>query len=101
MLKKVYFPTYRYSEDIYFTLLDDKLADETILEEFESIFADLHKTHHISLGLKGYKKGLHESLQFMATYIGPLGGLGKHKKVKVSYHKKRKAMLYFNAKKCY
>ena len=37
VLKKVYFDEYRYSEDLDFTLVDDKLTNEEIFNDFREI----------------------------------------------------------------
>ena len=37
-LKKCYFPDYRFSEDLDFTLLDKKISNDELLKEFENIY---------------------------------------------------------------
>jgi predicted nucleotidyltransferase component of viral defense system len=38
-LKKIYFQHYRFSEDLDFTLLDEKSSNEETLKEFEKVYS--------------------------------------------------------------
>ena len=103
VLKKVYFEDYRFSEDLDFTLLnaDDSISSaqasneqiftwfkeafEFIIEEanipLDIIDPDSHRDRrehedaHLPVGQGG--------INFYISYIGPLGGQGNNKKVKV------------------
>lgn len=46
-LKKMHFDDYRYSEDIDFTLRDDKVSDEEILDNFRSVFEAVYEESRI------------------------------------------------------
>lgn len=83
VLKKVYFDDYRFSEDLDFTLLDDKITNEQIFEWFDEVFENIKEEANIPL--KKIDDGEHEDggMNFHISYIGPLGGLGNNKSVKV------------------
>lgn len=84
VLKKAYFPNYRFSEDLDFTLLDDDLSNDLILSEFDQSFVFIEEDANITL-----KRGVqHEhlsskSINFHITYQGPLGGKLGSKDLKV------------------
>ncbi|WP_431214673.1 nucleotidyl transferase AbiEii/AbiGii toxin family protein [Puia sp. P3] len=52
VLKKVYFPDYRFSEDLDFTLLDNGIMNEDLLAEFEKVYGFLKEETNITLQLK-------------------------------------------------
>jgi uncharacterized protein len=72
VLKKIYFEGYRFSEDIDFTLVDEKITNQELLNEFEKVYAFVKQEANISLKFKG--RGEHESgsLVFYVNYVGPL-----------------------------
>jgi uncharacterized protein len=89
VLKKAYFKDYRFSEDLDFTLLDD-MTNEQIFAWFEEIFGYIREEANIPLEiiddiehedarLPDGKAGIN----FYISYIGPLGGQGNNKRVKV------------------
>lgn len=49
VLKKVYFNDYRFSEDLDFTLLDDKITNEQIFEWFAEVFEFIKEEANIPL----------------------------------------------------
>jgi len=83
VLKKFYFEDYRYSEDLDFTLLDEKITSDAIKESFDDIFEYIKQEAMITLSLSDI--GVHETgnINFYINYAGPLGGLGANKQVKV------------------
>lgn len=83
VLKKVYFEDYRFSEDLDFTLLEDSITNEQILEWFEEVFEYIKEEANIPLEIIDNNKHEDGGINFYISYVGPLGGLGANKKVKV------------------
>ncbi len=87
VLKKVYFEDYRFSEDLYFTLLNGKIPNEQIFAWFKEVFEIIKDEANIPLDIIDPEsfRGEHEDggISFHISYIGPLGGQGNNKKVKV------------------
>lgn len=82
VLKKVYFEDYRFSEDLDFTLIDNSIISEQIFAWFKEAFEYILEEANIPLEIIGNNE--HEgSINFYIAYIGPLGGQGGNKKVKV------------------
>jgi len=48
-LKKMHFGDYRYSEDMDFTLRNDRVSDEEILDNFQTVFEQLYEESRITL----------------------------------------------------
>lgn len=94
VLKKVYFPDYRFSEDLDFTLLQEEIGDESIFHEFENIFKFIYNESRLQFSIK--KKHIHStgSLNFYISYIAPLGGSKKDLKIDIT----RKEYLCFDIK---
>ena len=94
VLKKVYFEDYRFSEDLDFTLLDEKLTNQEILKEFEMVYEFVKKEANITLKLK--ESGEHESgsLVFYVNYVGPLLGSIDSRDIKIDIT--RKEVLEFD-----
>jgi predicted nucleotidyltransferase component of viral defense system len=83
-LKKVYFPGYRFSEDLDFTLIGKSISNEILFSEFDKIFEFIKEKANIKLEKKDvqeYKSG--ESLSFHINYVGPLGGSLGNKDLKI------------------
>ena len=90
VLKKFYFEDYRYSEDLDFTLIDDDLTNEAIQDAFEEVFQYVREEANIPLAMEDF--GIHETgnINFYISYIGPLGGIGANKRVKVDISRTEK-----------
>jgi predicted nucleotidyltransferase component of viral defense system len=84
VLKKCYFESYRHSEDLDFTLLDNAISVEAIKAAFESSFELVREEANISLSISDF--GEHETgnINFFIGYTGPLGGTGKRVKIDIS-----------------
>lgn len=99
LLKKVYFEDYRFSEDLDFTLLDDIISNEQIFEWFREIFEYVQEEANIPLEIidhDSHRDRLeHEDggINFYISYIGPLGGQGKNKKVKIDISRSEKLVF--------
>lgn len=83
VLKKVYFEDYRFSEDLDFTLLDDAITNEQIFEWFTEMFEYVKDEANIPLEIIDDNEHQDGGINFYISYVGPLGGLGANKKVKV------------------
>ena len=98
VLKKVYFEDYRFSEDLDFTLLENEISNEQIFEWFNEIFDLIKEEANIPLKKidddeddeNKLKEEKEEGLNFYIGYVGPLGGFGNNKKVKVDISKSEK-----------
>jgi predicted nucleotidyltransferase component of viral defense system len=83
VLKKVYFEDYRFSEDLDFTLLDNEISNEQIFEWFKETFEEIKEEANIPLGIIDDNEHEDGGINFYISYIGPLGGMGNNKRVKV------------------
>lgn len=98
VLKKVYFEDYRFSEDLDFTLLDNEISNEQIFDWFNEIFNLVKEEANIPLKKidddeadeDNAKEGKEDGLNFYIGYVGPLGGFGNNKKVKIDISKSEK-----------
>lgn len=83
-LKKAYFPGYRFSEDLDFTLIGDNISNKILFSEFDKIFEFIKEEANIILETKDvqeYKSG--GSLSFHINYMEPLGGSLGSKDLKI------------------
>lgn len=83
VLKKVYFEDYRFSEDLDFTLLDKDISNEQIFEWFAEVFEYNRDEANIPLEIIDNNEHEDGGINFYISYVGPLGGLGANKRVKV------------------
>lgn len=83
VLKKVYFEDYRFSEDLDFTLLNNEILNEQIFAWFKEVFEFIKDEANIPLEIIDNNEHEDGGINFYINYIGPLGGQGNNKKVKV------------------
>jgi uncharacterized protein len=83
LLKKVYFEDYRFSEDLDFTLLNGKIPNEQIFTWFKEVFETIKEEANIPLDIIDNNEHEDGGINFYISYIGPLGGQGNNKRVKV------------------
>lgn len=83
VLKKVYFEDYRFSEDLDFTLLNAEISNEQIFTWFKEGFEFVKEEVNIPLDIIDNYEQEDDSINFYISYIGPLGGQGNNKKVKI------------------
>ena len=83
VLKKVYFEDYRFSEDLDFTLLDNDISNEQIFEWFNEVFEYIREEANIPLIIIDNNEHEDGGINFYISYVGPLGGIGANKRVKV------------------
>ena len=82
-LKKCWFEEYRFSEDLDFTLLDNDVSNEQIFEWFNETFEYVKEEANIHLAIIDDNEHEDGGINFYISYVGPLGGFGNNKKVKV------------------
>ena len=90
VLKKVYFDDYRFSEDLDFTLLDEESSNEQIFYWFGEVFEYVREETNIPLEIINDNEHQDGGINFYIGYIGPLGGLGMNKRVKIDISKSEK-----------
>ena len=83
VLKKVYFEDYRFSEDLDFTLLENSISNEQIFSLFREVFVFVKEESNIPLDIIDNNEHEDGGINFYISYIGPLGGQGNNKSVKV------------------
>lgn len=83
VLKKIYFEDYRFSEDLDFTLLFNEITDEQLFLWFKEIFEYILGEANIRLVIIDNNAHEDGGINFYISYVGPLGGQGNNKKVKV------------------
>lgn len=94
VLKKIYFEDYRFSGDLDFTLLNSNISNELILIWFKEIFEFVLVEANIRLEITASNEHEDGGINFYFSYVDPLGGQGKNKKVKVDISRSEK--LEFN-----
>lgn len=87
VLKKVYFEDYRFSEDLDFTLFDSDISNEQIFEWFSEVFEYIRDEANIPLEIIDINEHEDGGINFYISYVGPLGGIGANKRVKVDISK--------------
>ncbi|HET7118322.1 MAG TPA: nucleotidyl transferase AbiEii/AbiGii toxin family protein [Hanamia sp.] len=83
VLKKVYFEDYRFSEDLDFTLLNKEITNDKIFSWFTETFEFTREEANIPLGIIDNNEHEDGGINFYISYVGPLGGQGNNKRVKV------------------
>lgn len=83
VLKKVYFEDYRFSEDLDFTLVESQLSNDQIFDWFKETFQFIKEEANIPLEIIDHHEHQDQGINFHISYIGPLGGQGSHKQVKI------------------
>ena len=87
LLKKAYFESYRFSEDLDFTLRDDGLSNEKVLKEFQKVLDFvMEESGGINLQIDRGKNKEHKptnSLKFFINFVAPMGGAMGNKSLKV------------------
>ncbi len=90
VLKKIYFEDYRFSEDLDFTLLDTEIKNEQMFEWFKETFEYVLEEANIRLAIIDNDEHKDGGINFYISYVGPLGGQGSNKKVKVNISRSEK-----------
>jgi len=89
VLKKVYFEDYRFSEDLDFTLVNEKITNDEILAFFEESLKIAENESGLKFEIDYEKETIHTttgSLKFYINYVAPLqGSMGsRHLKVDIT-----------------
>ena len=90
VLKKIYFEDYRFSEDLDFTLLNNDITNEQIFKWFKETFEYILEEANIRLEIIDNNEHEDGGINFYISYVGPLGGQGNNKKVKVDISRSEK-----------
>ena len=83
VLKKIYFEDYRFSEDLDFTLSNNEISNKQIFEWFNETFQYIKEDANIPLEIIDNNEHEDGGINFYIGYVGPLGGQGNNKRVKV------------------
>lgn len=83
-LKRIYYPDYRFSEDLDFTLTHD-FPHNNVAEAFEDLFPSLLRRVNLSLALDDAQLSAFDSTSLQVSYVGPLGATGARRRVKVDF----------------
>jgi len=70
-LKKVYYPDYRFSEDLDFTLPGD-LPHNDLVQAFEPVFVWLEREVNLTLAVRREEQSIFDSTTLLVNYVGPL-----------------------------
>jgi len=87
VLKKFYFEDYRISEDLDFTITNTEITNEQIFQWFQEVFEYIKDEANIPLEIIDDNEHEDGGINFYIGYVGPLGGQGSNKKVKVDISK--------------
>ncbi|MCK5759444.1 MAG: nucleotidyl transferase AbiEii/AbiGii toxin family protein [Clostridiales bacterium] len=90
VMKKVYFEDYRFSEDLDFTLLDNSITNKQIFDWSAEVFEFIQEEANIPLEIIDNNEHEDSGINFYISYVGPLGGLGANKRVKVDISRTEK-----------
>lgn len=90
VLKKIYFSNYRFSEDLDFTLLNNKFSNDLIFSWFKEAFSYIKEEANILLDIIDNNEHEDGGVNFYISYVGPLGGQGNNKRVKVDISRSEK-----------
>ncbi len=90
VLKKIYFDDYRFSEDLDFTLLNNEITNKHIFAWFKETFEYVLEEANIRLEIIDNNEHEDGGVNFYISYVGPLGGQGNNKKVKVDISRSEK-----------
>ena len=83
VLKKLYFPDYRLSEDLDFTFMGKDFDIEAIKAAFKKLIEWVYEESRISLSVQNETQHETGNFNFYLAYTGPLGGAGANKDIKV------------------
>lgn len=83
VLKKAYFPDYRFSEDMDFTFIGEKFDIGNIKQAFEEICSGVYDESRIKLAIQDETTHETGNYNFYLSYIASLGGKGENKSIKV------------------
>lgn len=83
VLKKIYFEDFRFSEVLDFTLLNKEITNDQIFKWFSETFEFVREEANIPLEVIDNNEHEDGGINFYISFIGPLGGQGNNKRVKI------------------
>lgn len=83
VLKKVYFPDYRFSEDLDFTFSGLEFDIDSIKAAFNELTDWVYRESRILLSIQNETQHKTGNFNFYLAFTGPLGGAGANKDIKV------------------
>lgn len=83
-LRRCHFQDYRFSEDLDFTLTEERPLSD-IIEHFDDLFEWVNDESGIEFGLGKQEEPHENNYTFYLTYIGPLPGKAREVKVDISF----------------
>ncbi|MBU0512310.1 MAG: nucleotidyl transferase AbiEii/AbiGii toxin family protein [Chloroflexi bacterium] len=85
-LKRVYYPDYRFSEDLDFTLNTD-LTHDDLVTAFAALFPELKKRLNLTMSIRSAEQNVYESSTLLLNHIGPLKARpgARHLKVDITW----------------
>ncbi len=83
-LRRCHFQDYRFSEDLDFTLTEERPLSD-IIEHFDDLFEWINDESGIEFGLGKQEEPHENNYTFYLTYIGPLPGKAREVKVDISF----------------
>jgi len=84
-IKKCYFPDYRFSEDLDFTLLDIEMTNEVLESKFAPLFRWLGVNANLTLEIRKIDVHSGGDPAFYLNYVGPLQGQLSSRFLKVDF----------------
>jgi uncharacterized protein len=93
VLKKIYFDDYRFSEDLDFTLPDPAITNDQLFAWFNETFTYVREAANIPLSLQDNNEHQDGGINFYIRYVGPLGGIGSNKSVKIDISRSEKLVF--------
>ncbi len=100
-LKKIYYPDYRFSEDLDFTLINDMDADDLIFK-FDQTLKKLAKDQAFEFALQREKiERRSKSITFFVNYKGPLQATLMAREIKVDFTLSEKLIFPTELKNIY
>lgn len=82
-LKKMYYPEYRFSEDLDFTCRNKNFDPIAIKSEFQKVLNKVYLDSRIKISLSDENIFSTGNYRFHLPYMGPLGGISTNKNIKV------------------
>ena len=83
----------KYSEDLDFTLLSEEIGNNQIFEWFTEVFKYILEEANIPLEIIDNNEHEDGGINFYISYIGPLGGQGNNKRIKVDISRSEKLVF--------
>lgn len=84
-----------------FTLLNNKISNAQIFIWFNESFKFVKEEANISLEISNNNEHFDGGINFYISYIGPLGGLGLSKKIKIDISRSEQLIFRAGSKACF